>query len=182
MADTQEEIIVIEEADAAGVATTSLAQGEPSNQPDSPNKKKKMILIGGAIALLLLIGGGSLVLLFSSGNEEPSKPLDAPIAKKIKDSDEEVIEPSALENMIERANYLYTNGNQAEALKLYEKIALYSEAISQYNLGVVQLKEGDFQGALENFKRSIDNSENRCVSAINAAVCCLNLKREKDFN
>jgi hypothetical protein len=38
------------------------------------------------------------------------------------------------------------------------------------------------QEALENFKRSIANSENRCVSAINAAVCCLNLKREKDFN
>lgn len=182
MADVQEEIIVIEEADAAGVATASSAQGEPSDQPDSSNKKKKMILIGGAVALLLLIGGSSWVLFFSSGDEELSKPLDVPIAKKIKDSDEGVIEPSALENMIERANYLYANGNQAEALKLYEKIALYSEAISQYNLGVVQLKEGDYQGALDNFKRSIDNSENRCVSAINAAVCCLNLKNEREFN
>jgi Tfp pilus assembly protein PilF len=71
---------------------------------------------------------------------------------------------------------------QAEALKLYEKIALYSEAISQYNLGVVQLKEGEYKSALDNFKRSIANSENRCVSAINAAVCSLHLKREKDFN
>ncbi|MBD3809824.1 MAG: tetratricopeptide repeat protein [Sulfuricurvum sp.] len=182
MADVQEEIIVIEEADAAGVESTSSAQGEPSDQPDSSNKKKKMILIGGAVALLLVIGGSSWVLFFNSANKEPSKPLDAPIAKKIKDSGEGVIEPSALENMIERANHLYTNGNQAEALKLYEKIALYSEAISQYNLGVVQLKEGDYQAALESFKRSIDNSENRCVSAINAAICCLNLKREKDFN
>ncbi|MCL5273002.1 MAG: tetratricopeptide repeat protein [Gammaproteobacteria bacterium] len=84
--------------------------------------------------------------------------------------------------MIERANFMYANGNQAEALKLYEKIALYSEAISQYNLGVVQLKEQEYEGALENFKRSIANSENRCVSAINAAVCCLHLKQEENFN
>ena len=84
--------------------------------------------------------------------------------------------------MIQKANYLYSNGNPTEALKLYEKIALYSEAISQYNLGVAQLKEGEYKGALENFKRSISNSENQCVSAINAAVCCLYLGRENDFN
>jgi len=84
--------------------------------------------------------------------------------------------------MVETANYLYANGNQAEALKLFEKIALYSEAISQYNLGVVQLKEGEYEGALANFKRSIANSENRCVSAINAAVCSLHLGQEKNFN
>ncbi|HEX5670289.1 MAG TPA: tetratricopeptide repeat protein, partial [Sulfuricurvum sp.] len=92
------------------------------------------------------------------------------------------IEPSELEHMIERANFMYSNGNQRDALKLYEKIALYSESISQYNLGVVQLKEKEYEGALENFKRSIANSENRCVSAINAAVCCLHLNQKENFN
>ncbi len=182
MADEQEEIIVIEEADAAGVDTVASSNNDASEPDESSNKKKKLIFIGGALALLLLVGGSSWVLFFSGTDEAITQNLDAPIADKIKKSDETIIEPSALENMIERANYLYTNGNQTEALKLYEKIALYSEAISQYNLGVVQLKEGEYAGALENFKRSIDSSENRCVSAINAAVCSLHLKREKDFN
>jgi tetratricopeptide (TPR) repeat protein len=179
MAD-QEEIIIIEEADAAGVEKKPVATEASTDEAPEGSKKKKLILLGaGALVLLLSLGGG-LVFLFS-GHSEDGKVKDTPITEKAA-SEEEIIEPSELENMIEKANYLYANGNTTEALKLYEKIALYSEAISQYNLGVVQLKEGEYDEALENFKRSIANSENRCVSAINAAVCCLNLKREKDFN
>lgn len=179
MAEEQEEIIIIEEADAAG-AENGASGGESSEEKSGLSKKKKLILAGaGAFVLLLALGGGAFYLLSSHPKEE-AKPTEEPAVEEEKSS-KEIIEPSAIENMIERANYLYANGNAAEALKLYEKIALYSEAISQYNLGVVQLKEGEYQQALENFKRSIANSENRCVSAINAAVCCLNLKREKEF-
>lgn len=182
MAEDQEEIIIIEEADAAGVEKTAGdASALASEKPSLFKNKRLILLIAGALLLILLIGGG-LVFFFSSHSAEGVKPEEQPIAQTAKPSEDSVIEPSALENMIERANYLYANGNPTEALKLYEKIALYSEAISQYNLGVVQLKEGEYKEALENFKRSIANSENRCVSAINAAVCCLNLKREKDFN
>jgi len=181
MAEEQEEIIIIEEADAAGVEKTAAATSEPTGEKPSLLKNKRLILIiAGAVGLLLLIGGG--VAFFSSHSAQEAKPTEQPIAEAVKPSQENIIAPSALENMIERANYLYANGNPTEALKLYEKIALYSEAISQYNLGVVQLKEGEYKEALENFKHSITNGENRCVSAINAAVCCLNLKREKEFN
>lgn len=182
MAEEQEEIIIIEESDAAGVEKTADASETPSDGKPSLLKNKKLIIIAaGALVLLLSVGGG-LVFVFSGHSEDANGSLEQPIAAHIAPTEEPIIEPSELENMIEQANYLYANGNQNEALKLYEKIALYSEAISQYNLGVVQLKEGEFEGALENFKRSIDNSENRCVSAINAAVCCLYLKRENDFN
>lgn len=182
MAEEQEEIIIIEEADAAGVEKTAADASVPSSAKGSLLKNKRLILfIVGGLLLLLLIGGG-LMFFLSAHSAEGAKPEQQPIAEAIKPSEDSIIEPSALENMIERANYLYANGNPTEALKLYQKIALYSEAISQYNLGVVQLKEGEYKTALDNFKRSIANSENRCVSAINAAVCCLNLKREKDFN
>lgn len=181
MAEDQEEIIIIEESDAAGVEKTAADTSEASTKKPSPFKNKRLIVVvAGILLLLLLIGGG--LMFFLGHSTEVAKPIEQPIAEKTASTDENVIEPSQLENMIERANYLYANGNATEALKLYEKIALYSEAISQYNLGVVQLKEGEYKAALENFKRSIANSENRCVSAINAAVCCLNLKREKDFN
>jgi len=181
MAEEQEEIIIIEESDAAGVEKAADATEVPSDEKPSLLKNKKLIIIAaGALVLLLSIGGG-LVFVFSGHSEDANATLEQPIAAHAPE-EEPLIEPSELENMIEQANYLYANGNQNEALKLYEKIALYSEAISQYNLGVVQLKEGEFEAALENFKHSIDNSENRCVSAINAAVCCLYLKRENDFN
>jgi tetratricopeptide (TPR) repeat protein len=181
MAQEQEEIIVIEESDAAGVEKTAVNRSDSSNEKPNLLKNKRLILmVVVALLFLLLIGGG--LVFFMGGSAQTPKPLDQPIAIKGPTPEENLIEPSQLENMIERANYLYANGNAPEALKLYEKIALYSEAISQYNLGVVQLKEGEYKAALENFKRSIANSENRCVSAINAAVCSLHLKREKDFN
>lgn len=180
MAEEQEEIIIIEESDAAGVDKAAEGAEETSEEKEGLSKKKKMIFLGvGALVLLLAAGGGAFFLLKGHG-KEGAAPVETTAAHE--KSDDEIIEPSELENMIERANYLYANGNATEALKLYEKIALYSEAISQYNLGVVQLKEGEYEQALSNFKRSIASSENRCVSAINAAVCCLNLKREKDFN
>ncbi|MBV5320853.1 MAG: tetratricopeptide repeat protein [Sulfuricurvum sp.] len=179
MAEDQEEIIIIEESDAAGVEKKADAAEVPSDEKPSLLKNKKLI-IGAGVLVLLLLGGGGMVFFFSGHGDENAVAVEEGVAKAA--PEEEIIEPSQLENMIERANYLYANGNATEALKLYEKIALYSEAISQYNLGVVQLKEGEYESALSNFKRSIANSENRCVSAINAAVCCLNLKREKDFN
>ncbi|MFZ2890465.1 tetratricopeptide repeat protein, partial [Sulfuricurvum sp.] len=182
MAEDQEEIIVIEESDAAGVDKTATPKDNVSETSDVPQKKKKLIIIVGAIiTLLVLLGGGSWFFFFN-GHGEEAVSEEVLISEKSNHSENPIIEPSELESMIERANSLYANGHQNEALKLYEKIALYSEAISQYNLGVVQLKEGDYNGALENFKRSIASNENQCVSAINAAVCSVHLKKEKDFN
>ncbi|MCX6074498.1 MAG: tetratricopeptide repeat protein [Campylobacterales bacterium] len=179
MADAQEEIIVIEESDAAGVETTPV--NEDVTQANPPPNKKKIILIAAGVATLLLAAGGvAYALLSHSGDEEVFKQEEPLIASK--NPKEPKIQPSQLENMIERANYMYTNGNQAEALQLFEKIALYSESISQYNLGVARLKEKEYTDALENFKHAIDLRENRCVSAINAAVCCLNLKQQQNFD
>lgn len=181
MAD-QEEIIIIEEADAAGVVKVSSETTEPVSSGSSILKNKKILIIGGA--LLLLVSAGTVTFALLSGHSEDKTVIaeEKPVAAKTHEDSEAVIEPSELEKMIQNANYLYANGNQAEALKLFEKIALYSEAISQYNLGVVQLKESEYKGALDNFKRSIDSSENQCVSAINAAVCSLHLGDEKNFN
>lgn len=178
MAD-QEEIIIIEESDAAGVEAPKTDDNE-SQEVKKPLNKKKLAIIAGVATLLLAGGGITAYFVFGSSHDEDLKKNKPLIASK--NADEPAITPSELENMIERANYMYANGNQGEALKLFEKIALYSESISQYNLGVVRLKEKEYALALENFKRSIAMSENRCVSAINAAACCLHLKKEDDFN
>lgn len=183
MAEEQEEIIIIEEADAAGVEKTAETSAETSNEKPSILKNKRlMIIIASLLGIVLFVGGG-IWLFVTLHAKAKAKHLEEPLViERPHKPKEAIIEPSELENMIQKANYLYSNGNPTEALKLYEKIALYSEAISQYNLGVAQLKEGEYKGALDNFKRSISNSENQCVSAINAAVCCLYLGRENDFN
>lgn len=179
MPEDQEEIIIIEESDAAGIESKITPDESTLSTPASPLNKKKVIILASVLSALLLGGGISFALLSHSG--EKATTHDGNLIPSTNPQDPK-IEPSELEHMIERANFMYANGNQADALKLYEKIALYSEAISQYNLGVVQLKEQEYEGALENFKRSIASSENRCVSALNAAVCCLHLKQEENFN
>ena len=179
MAEAQEEIIIIEDSEAAEVGHDS--ENANIDLGEEESKKKKILIFGGiAIALVLIIVITTLILLNSSKDE---KNLDLGfIENKLNQKEQVKIEPSKLENMIVKANYLYSNGSKDEALYLYEEIAQYSEAISLYNLGVAQLKNEQYKVALETFKKAIKNDEKRCVSAINAAVCALHLKDQESFH
>ena len=178
MAEPQEEIIIIEESEAAGFDDDPKSDLVVEYSDEA--KKKKLIVFGGiALALILVIAIVGLLIL------KPSNKADVISTDFIEERLDEKkiikIEPSQLENMIAKANYLYANGSKDEALYLYEKIAIYSEAISQYNLGVAQLKDEQYELALSTFQKAIKNDEKRCVSAINAAVCSLHLKDEESF-
>ncbi len=177
MAEVQEDIIIIEDSEAAEV-DDDIIQGDTTN---NEGKDKKKIIIFSVIAafLLLIIVITLLILLQPSKNEEIiSTDL---IEEKLQEEDKEPIETSKLEEMIAKANYLYSSGSKNEALFLYEQIAQYSEAISQYNLGVAQLKNKQYKLALETFQKAIKNDDKRCVSAINAAVCSLHLNDKESF-
>ncbi len=178
MAEAVEEIVIIEEDEAAEFDESQNSDISPEEDADA--KKKKLLIIGGgaiAFALIILIA----VLLYIKLSKEDNIPSFDNIEEKLLENREEVIEPSRLENMIAKANYLYTNGSKDKALSLYERIAVYSEAISQYNLGVAQLKNNQYETALKTFQKAIKNDEKRCVSAINAAVCSLHIENEKSF-
>ena len=177
MADSHEDIIIIEESDAAG--SERLDEVESILHDDSA-KKKKMIIFGVVAFLLIAIIVFVLFFILKSPKTEVKQSMDF-IETKLEQNNTIPIQASKLENMIAKANYLYSSGSKDEALFLYEKIALYSEAISVYNLGVAQLKDGTYELALQTFKKAIVNDEKRCVSAINAAVCSLHLKDEKKF-
>ena len=177
MAQTEEEIVIIAEDDVADIDES---QEKVPIQDDEENKKKKLIIIGAAIIAVILILLIIFILIFKSSQEENKYSTDN-IEEKLAEDKQKPIEPSKLENMIAKANYLYANGSKDEALFLYEKIAMYSEAISQYNLGVAQLKNEQYELSLKTFQKAINNHEKRCVSAINAAVCSLHLKDEKNF-
>ena len=178
MAEAIEEIIIIEDSEAAQVDNDST---QNSLDLDNENSNKKKNIIFGSIAILLiLIIFTTLILVLNSSDEEEVANIDL-IQEKLEENPKEQIETSKLESMIAKANYLYSNGSKDEALFLYEKIAHYSEAISQYNLGVAQLKNEQYQLALNTFQKAIQNDKKRCVSAINAAVCSLHLNDEESF-
>lgn len=179
MAEQQEDIIIIEDSDAATNKTPPSEDEINKSSFLSKIDKKIVIIVAGAVIFLILL---VVLALFLYKKKHTLEPQIA--AKEVKEKvvQEEVIEPSNLENMIAKADYLYSRGSKTEALALYEKIAIYSEAVSAYNLGVAQLKDAQYEAALSNFQRAIDNNENRCVSAINAAVCSLYLNDEGKFN
>jgi len=182
MAESPEEIIIIEDSDAVLDAQGSESSGVTVD--DEEAKKKKLILFGGiAIIVVLLIAVTAVLLVLKSKKEHKANNktityIDQQIDKEQKPK----IEPSKLENMIAKANYLYESGSKNKALSLYEQIATYSEAISDYNLGVAQLKEGQYELARSTFEKAIANREKICVSAINAAVCSLHLNDEENFH
>ena len=178
MAELEEEIVIIAEDDVTEFDASE--SDDISSEDDDANKSKLIIFGGAAIALVLMIVI-VLLIVFSSPDKEPVMSMDV-IEEKLIEDKQKPIEPSKLENMIAKANYLYSTGSKEEALHLYEKIAIYSEAISQYNLGVAQLKNEQYKIALETFQKAINNHEKRCVSAINAAVCSLHLEDQENFD
>ncbi len=160
------------------------AQEKEVDENLNKEKKKKLITYGiiGSIAFLFII---IIIVIFSLQNSQEAEVSDlntSEIAQKLNEKQRpEQFSPSRLENMIKKANVLYEGGNKDEALKIYERIATFNEAISYYNIGVAQIKDKNYKDALESFKKAIDNQEQRCVSAINAAVCALELKNENLF-
>lgn len=176
MADgLEEEIIIIEDSDAAYDSGVSK---QPAIEDSSSSSKQKLLIIalGVAIVSVLLILG-----IFKGISKEPQKISTQNIQEKLQEKRSESVEPSKLEEMIAKANYLYSSGSKEQALSLYEKIAQYSQAVSAYNLGVAQLKDAQYETALSTFQKAIQNNEKICVSAINAAVCSLYLKNEESF-
>lgn len=175
MAEAQEEIIIIQESDVADDD-----KSEAIVVDDEQAKKKKILLFGGIAILLLLIIVISLLLVLKSSQKKQDTSMDY-LGESLKNQKAEIVEPSKLENMIVKANYLYSSGSKQEALSLYEQIAQYSEAVSLYNLGVAQLKDKQYKQAQLTFEKAIKNNDKRCVSAINAAVCSIYLKENENF-
>ena len=108
-------------------------------------------------------------------------PLAIQVEEALRDDENLRFEMTKIDGMIQKANALYLRGEMEQALKIYEQIAIYSESLSNYNLGVAQMSQKNYAGALEAFKRAIASNENQTVAAINAAVCSLYLKDRARF-
>ncbi|WP_170019353.1 tetratricopeptide repeat protein [Campylobacter sp. RM16190] len=190
----EENVVILEEADESknekpqdeGLISLDSLQEEQakSDQPEKivvKKSKKKLLIIVAIVALVsaILIA----IILFFVFKEDKSSDIDpSKLAREIEDRFEvQKFGASKIDDMIQKANILYEKGNKFEALKIYENIAIFNESLSNYNLGVSQMRQQKFDDALESFKKAINNKENIAVSAINAAVCSLELNNKQNF-
>jgi len=180
MADNQneEEVVVIEEERNK----PQNDENNDENNDDENNKKKNklfLILIALLIGVIILLLVLLLVIVIKKKNK--SSIPDEDIARITKKLQKKHIPQKDINQLIKKANILYAKGKKLEALKLLNKLSIYSEALSNYNLGVIKIKEKNYKEAINYFNKAIANEDNRCISALNAAYCSLKLKDKKRF-
>ncbi|MBL0686837.1 MAG: hypothetical protein JJV95_04580 [Sulfurospirillum sp.] len=182
-----EDIIIFEEDENKEQTsqTEELKEIEEEEKEDEKKNNTNLILISSIVFLsLLIVIAVATIIVYKSGSHEPQVTdiNTTSIATKLnKKTDLNQFSPSHLENMIKKANVLHESGNKEEALKVYEQISEFNEAISYYNIGVANMKEKNYKEALNSFKKAINNEEQRCVSAINAAVSAMKLGNNQLF-
>ncbi len=177
----EEEVIVLEEGEK-GQAEQVAELEEEALEEEKKKKKKKLLIIGGAAGSALLLLIIILIIVLSGGDDDaPKDAAPTELAKKLIDSKNKPIDLSELEIMIKKANLFYDKGDKKDALALFEKISMYSDAISNYNLGVAQMKEKSYEEALKSFQKAIDIGEDRSFAALNSAICSYHLGREDSF-
>ena len=177
-AEAPEEIVSLE-----SIASEGVLQDESIPEPISVKKSnKKLFIIVGVVALVLIIL--IVVLLVVLLKKDKKENIDtASIVKNIENNYQtQNFGASKIDEMINKANQLYERGNKFEALKIYENIAVYNQSLSNYNLGVSQMKQERCDEAIVSFNKAITDRENTAVSAINAAVFSLELNNTKNFN
>ena len=146
---------------------------------ESPKNKKKIYII---IILLLLVLIMLLVLLLVVVKKKKQNSESFNINQIVKKLEKKKIPKDELKVLIKKANILFKSGKKQEALNLLEKISNYSESLSFYNLGVIQIKEKHYKKALNYFQKAIKNQNSKALSAINATFCALMLKNKKLFD
>ena len=148
-------------------------------EDDSPKSKKKIYLI---IILLLLVLIMLLLLLLVVVKKKQKSSENFNVNKLVKKLEKKHLPKDELKILVKKANILFKSGKKEEALNLLEKISNYSESLSLYNLGVIQIKEKNYKKALSYFQKAIQNQNSKALSAINATYCALMLKNKKLFD
>jgi tetratricopeptide (TPR) repeat protein len=163
---------------------------EDANLTDVQKFLKKYrfhLYFSGALFLLIII----FLLLFSlfSKEEEPKDAAKKAIEKARQEKRladkaalQKVLKKNDIEKLLTKANMLYSKGEHDKALNIYHQISLFNETLSYFNLGVMRLKEEDYEKAYLAFKKALLNNEHRTASAINAAVCATELNDTIGFN
>ncbi|ARQ99396.1 GTP pyrophosphokinase [Campylobacter devanensis] len=184
--DPNEDIIPIESSDERAKEQKQETKEETPQESEGAKSKfkltKKLLMLIGASILIFILLITALIAAFSGSDEPESQVIELEEPKLITPPTiTQKFQSSKIDSMLIKANKLYESGNKAEALKIYENIAVYNESLSNYNLGVSKMNQGLFKDAINSFKDAIANNENIAVSAINLAVCALEINDERLF-
>ena len=184
--DPNEDIIPIESSDERVKEQKQETKEETPQESEGAKSKfkptKKLLMLIGASILIFILLITALIAAFSGSDEPESQVIKLEEPKLITPPTiTQKFQSSKIDSMLIKANKLYESGNKAEALKIYENIAVYNESLSNYNLGVSKMNQGLFKDAINSFKDAIANNENIAVSAINLAVCALEINDERLF-
>ena len=147
---------------------------------ESPKSKKKIYIIIILLLLVLIMLLLLLLVVVKKKKEQTTQSLN--INQIVKKLEKKKIPKDELKVLIKKANILFKSGKKKQALNLLEKISNYSESLSLYNLGVIQIKEKHYKKALNYFQKAIQNQNSKALSAINATFCALMLKNKKLFD
>lgn len=136
-------------------------------------KNKRILAITLAVCAVVFI---AFFALFSILNkEEPlrqiytSKPTQS-ITKRENSTKLQPIQAKELQNLIQKAALLYSNGQIAEALDIYDDIAVFSQSFAHFNLAVSKLKEQKYKDSIDIFNNVINSGDNVAAAAIDSAV------------
>ncbi len=177
----EEEFLSLDDEDLDEEGLLDVAEDiEEKLNTEQNNKLIYLLIIFLIVAIIIL--SGVLFYLYTKKKEEPKAEINATeIVERITQKEIPKTENIKVRQWLKEASKLYNEGKKEEALKIYEKIARYNQALSFFNIGVARLKEGNFTQALKAFdKASLDKSL-RCESALNSAACAFNLKDKELF-
>lgn len=155
-----------------------------SAEPQKDWKKDGKVMLALALLVGVIFIFLTLLLFMRSVSVTPRDviiPTAIQVAEAMRDDENFKFEMTKIDGMIQKANALYLRGEREQALRIYEQIAVYSESLSNYNLGVAKMNQRNYKDALESFKKAIESNENQTVAAINAAVCSLYLNDRAKF-
>jgi tetratricopeptide (TPR) repeat protein len=158
-------------------------ESSKDDKNEENNKKKKLflILIALLIAVIIFLLVLLLVVILKKKKEEKNNIPNEEIKKITQKLKQKHIKKSTIDALVKKANILFAKGEHQKALDLLNRLSVFSESLSNYNLGVIQIKEKNYKKAIEYFNKAIVNKDNRCIAAINAAYCSLKLKDKKRF-
>lgn len=172
-----DEIIILEDALSDDFKSHEKKVKEKSNF----NKKQYLILSAIFIFILAMLSIIVVMLQDNEGQKDEPSYEQLPLIKKTYKPKHAVFKKSKVEKLIEKANLLYLQGAKEESISIFKEIASYNESLSNYNLGVLRLKDKQYKHALSYFQKAINSQEEICISSINAAVSALYLKNTKLF-
>ena len=145
------------------------------------NNKLLYLLIILLMVGIIILAGIFFYLYQKKRTTKPKEVNATKIVEKVIAKEAPKKENTQVQEWLKEAERLFKEGKKEEALRLYQKIARYNEALSWFNIGVAHLKDHNYTKAIDAFdKASFDNAF-KCESALNAAVCAFNLKNSELF-